>query len=95
MDLFDFNEKFEFDFDANEFSVKVCSKVCDALDKGKKMCDIISIGKDDYEFNMVAEDIEFLDILEKNLKRVEESEDYELCARMVYWISKLKEDGKG
>ena len=94
MDMFDFNEKFEFDFDANEFSVKVCSKVCDALDKGKKMCDTISIGKDDYEFNMVAEDIEFLDILEKNLERVEQTENYELCARILFWINKLKEDGK-
>jgi hypothetical protein len=68
--------------------------VCDALDEGKKMCDIISIGKDDYEFNMVAEDIEFLDILEKNLERVEQTEDYELCARILHWINKLKEDGK-
>lgn len=92
MDMFD--EKFEFDFDPSEFSVKVCSKVCDALDEGKKMCDIISIGKDDYEFNMVAEDIEFLDILEKNLERVEQTENYELCARILHWINKLKEDGK-
>lgn len=94
MDLFDFNEKFEFDFNPNEFSVKVCSKVCDALDEGKKMCDIVSIGKDDYEFNMVAEDIEFLDILEKNIERVEQTENYELCARILHWINKLKEDGK-
>jgi hypothetical protein len=94
MDLFGFNEKFEFDFNPNEFSVKVCSKVCDALDEGKKMCDIVSIGKDDYEFNMVAEDIEFLDILEKNIERVEQTENYELCARILHWINKLKEDGK-
>ena len=52
MDMF--SEKFEFELDPHEFSVKVCSKVCDALDNGKKICDIISIGKDDYEFNMVA-----------------------------------------
>ena len=93
MDMF--NEKFEFELDPHEFSIKVCSKICDALDNDKKMCDIISIGKDDYEFNMVAEDIEFLDILEKNLERVEEVEDYELCGRMIFWINKLKEDGKG
>jgi hypothetical protein len=68
--------------------------VCDALDDGKKMCDIISIGKDDYEFNMIAEDIEFLDILEKNIERVEQTENYELCARILHWINKLKEDGK-
>ena len=68
--------------------------MCDALDEGKKMCDIISIGKDDYEFNMVAEDIEFLDILEKNIERVEQTENYELCARILHWINKLKEDGK-
>jgi hypothetical protein len=58
------------------------------------MCDIISIGKDDYEFNMIAEDIEFLDILEKNIERVEQTENYELCARILHWINKLKEDGK-
>jgi hypothetical protein len=43
---------------------------------------------------MVAEDIEFLDILEKNLERVEQTEDYELCSRILHWINKLKEDGK-
>ena len=42
----------------------------------------------------MKEDIEFLSILEKNLERVEEVEDYELCGRMISWINKLKEDGK-
>tara|TARA_R100000734_G_C3315772_1_gene107934 strand:+ start:1059 stop:1361 length:303 start_codon:yes stop_codon:yes gene_type:complete len=93
-DFFTFNKDFEFSFDPTSFSLNVCRKICDALDEGKDQCDIVSVGKDDYEFNMIAEESEFLDILEKNISRVEETEDYELCGRILSWINKLKENGK-
>lgn len=74
---------------AGEFSVMICTKVCDAIDNGKSSV-IIAYIAGDYDLEVVATEDKYLDVLGLNLKRVEEEEEYELCIRIREKMEELK-----
>ena len=97
-DFLDFNEDFGLNIDPIKFSITTCTKICDALDNDDDSCLIANHTQEHadevVEIDVVAQKEEYLEILELNLGRIEEEEEYELCGRVVKWINKLKEDGK-
>jgi len=78
----------EFNERSSEVSTEILLSVCDALDED---VDIVVLG---FMINVnIAVNINkigFLEALELNIKRAEEAEEYELCARARSWIKKLK-----
>ena len=74
---------------AGEFSVTICTKVCDAIDNGKSSV-VIAYMAGDYDLEVVATEDKYLDVLGLNLKRVEEEEEYELCIRIREKMEELK-----
>ena len=97
-DFLNLGDDFSLNIDPIKFSITCCTKICNALDSGDTFCHIANTktesDKEVYEIDVVAQDYEFLNILELNLPRLEEAEEYELCGRVIKWINKLKEDGK-
>ena len=74
---------------AGEFSITICTKVCDAIDNGKSSV-VIAYMAGDYDLEVVATEDKYLEVLELNLERVEEEEEYELCGRIRDKIKELK-----
>lgn len=74
---------------SNEVSVEICKCVCEALDADVDSVVIGFISKLNMELLVNREG--YLEALEKNLKRCEDEEEYELCARVKTWIGKLKQ----
>jgi hypothetical protein len=71
-----------------EVGVGICSCVCEALEQDVDSVIIGLIPKLDMELIVKKEG--YYDSLEKNLKRCEEAEEFELCQRIKYWMNKLK-----
>jgi hypothetical protein len=79
----------EFQIRSNEISIEVLRKICKvAHDSSIEKIVIGAVPKLDFE--LVIGRSEFISSLEKNLSRVEEEEEYELCARAVECIEYLK-----
>lgn len=74
---------------SGEVSVEICKCVCEALDADVDSVVIGFISKLNMELLVHREG--YLEALEKNLKRCEDEEEYELCARVKTWIGKLKQ----
>tara|TARA_B100000963_G_scaffold292426_1_gene262685 strand:+ start:695 stop:1012 length:318 start_codon:yes stop_codon:yes gene_type:complete len=74
---------------AGEFSVTLCTKVCDAIDNGKSSV-VIAYVAGDYDLEVVATEDKYLEVLELNLERVEQEEEYELCIRVREKMKELK-----
>ena len=74
---------------AGEFSITLCTKVCDAIDN-KKSNVVIAYVAGDYDLEVVATEDKYLEVLELNLERVEQEEEYELCIRVRDKIKELK-----
>jgi hypothetical protein len=77
--------------EAHKIAKYLIETVCDALDNN---VDRVPFGAfETSEGERIVLNIEeptFLRILEVNIERVEEAEEYELCARATQWIETLK-----
>tara|TARA_R110001592_G_scaffold266744_1_gene532482 strand:- start:104 stop:385 length:282 start_codon:yes stop_codon:yes gene_type:complete len=74
---------------AHEVSVSTTSAIIEALNKGadKVVVGVLST----LDLDLSVEKSGYLEGLETNLVRCEESEEYELCKESIKWIKKLRE----
>ena len=74
---------------AHEVSVVTTSAIIDALNKGadKVVVGILST----LDLDLSVEKSGYLEALQTNLVRCEESEEFELCKESIKWIKKLRE----
>ena len=74
---------------AHEVSVATTSSIIKALNKGadKVIVGVLST----LDLDLSVEKSGYLEALETNLVRCEESEEFELCKESIKWINKLRE----
>jgi|TARA_R110001606_G_C15000852_1_gene607085 hypothetical protein len=74
---------------AHEVSVATTSSIIKALNKGadKVIVGVLST----LDLDLSVEKSGYLEALETNLVRCEESEEFELCKESIKWIKKLRE----
>jgi len=74
---------------AHEVSVATTSAILKALEQGadKVVVGILST----LDLDLSVEKTGYLEALETNLVRCEESEEFELCKESIKWIKKLRE----
>ena len=73
---------------AAEVSVTVVSAVCKAIEED---VDVVSVGIiSNLNLDLMISKDNFLEALELNIHRVEEAEEFELCAKALDYIKQLK-----
>ena len=74
----------------HEVAIAIVNGICLALDKDMDAVEIGQLASG--EIAISADRPDFLKALRFNLKRCQDSEEFELCARAVYWMEKLSYD---
>jgi predicted NUDIX family phosphoesterase len=77
---------------AYEVSAYVVAGVIKALENGVDKV-IVGILKN-VDLDLSVDKSKYLEVLETNLFRLEEAEEYELCKEAIIWIKKLRENPK-
>lgn len=73
---------------ATEVAITVVSAVCKAIEEN---VDVVSIGIiESLDLDLTISKKNFLEALELNIQRIEEAEEFELCAKAIKYIKQLK-----
>lgn len=73
---------------ATEVAITVVTAVCRAIEEE---VDVVSVGiMESLDLDLTISKENFLEALELNIQRVEQAEEFELCAKALKYIKQLK-----
>jgi hypothetical protein len=74
-----------------QLAVEIVSRICDAIDEGVSYVDAVTITTPYHKITLTAHEKNYIETLEVNKETLIKYEEFELCARIVKCIEKLKE----
>ena len=77
----------EFNQKSIEISIEIVRSVIEGLDQGVDKVELGVMSKIDIVLSVHSDS--YLEALRTNLRRCEEAEEFELCAKALEWINKL------
>jgi hypothetical protein len=75
-------------------SIQIINAICEAIDNGESRVEVAKIITPFHNITLKSEEKQYISTLEINKNTLIEYEDYEICAKAVRGIEKMKERNK-